>query len=66
MYRLFNENSGENHYTKDEGERDYLDEIGWNYESIAFYSDDNKGVPFLRYYIYPGTNSSLTTEYKLA
>ncbi len=43
MYRLFNPNAtgikqaGSHHYTKDEGERDYLIATGWNYEGISWY-----------------------------
>ncbi len=43
MYRLFNPNAtgakqaGAHHYTKDEGERDYLIATGWNYEGISWY-----------------------------
>ena len=36
VYRLYNPNSGEHLYTKDINEKTYLDEIGCNYEGIAF------------------------------
>lgn len=36
MYRLYNPNSGEHFYTSNAGERDYLDAVGWNYESEAW------------------------------
>lgn len=36
MYRLYNPNSGEHFYTGSIEERDGLDEIGWNYEGIAW------------------------------
>jgi len=47
VYRCYNPNSGEHLYV-DEGYADYLDGIGWNKEKLAFYSDDNMGVPVYR------------------
>ena len=45
VYRLYNPNAtgiyeaGAHFYTMKEEERDYLDEIGWNYEGIAWYGE---------------------------
>ena len=47
VYRCYNPNSGEHLYV-DEGYADYLDGIGWDKEKVAFYSDDNMGVPVYR------------------
>lgn len=49
MYRLYNPNSGEHFYTASEGERDYLDEIGWNYEGIGW-NAPAEGSPVYRLY----------------
>ena len=47
VWRCYNPNSGEHLYV-DEGYADYLAGSGWNKEKVAFYSDDNKGVPVYR------------------
>ncbi len=47
VYRCYNPNSGEHLYV-DEGYANYLAGNGWNKEKVAFYSDDNKGVPVYR------------------
>ena len=47
VWRCYNPNSGEHLYV-DEGYADYLAGIGWNKEKLAFYSDDNMGVPVYR------------------
>ena len=47
VYRCYNPNSGEHLYV-DEGYADYLAGMGWNKEKVAFYSDDNEGVPVYR------------------
>ena len=47
VYRCYNPNSGEHLYV-DEGYADYLAGMGWNKEKLAFYSDDNMGVPVYR------------------
>ena len=38
MYRLFNPNAGDHHYTGSAEERDMLINAGWRYEGIGFYS----------------------------
>jgi len=47
VYRCYNPNSGEHLYV-DEGYADYLAGMGWNKEKLAFYSDDDMGVPVYR------------------
>ena len=52
MYRLYNKYTpgGDHHYTIDAKERDNLVKQGWTYESIGWYSDDNKGTELYRQY----------------
>ena len=50
VYRLYNANGGEHHYTMDEKEKDSLVKAGWSYEGIGWYSDDAKTVPLFREY----------------
>ena len=50
MYRLYNPNSGEHFYTANALEKDHLDEIGWDYEGIAWYAPDTSTVPVYRLY----------------
>ena len=47
VYRCYNPNSGEHLYV-DEGYANYLAGMGWNKEKLAFYSDDEMGVPVYR------------------
>jgi len=47
VYRCYNPNSGEHLYV-DEDYADYLAATGWNKEKVAFYSDDEMGVPVYR------------------
>ena len=47
VWRCYNPLSGEHLYV-DEGYADYLAGMGWNKEKIAFYSDDDMGVPVYR------------------
>ena len=47
VYRCYNPNSGEHHYAA-AGEAEWLVSQGWTQEKIAFYSDDNMGVPVYR------------------
>lgn len=39
VYRVYNPNSGEHHFTRDADERMALMEAGWQNEGIGFYSD---------------------------
>ena len=50
VYRLYNPNSGEHHYTKDKDEKDFLAEAGWNDEGIGWYSPEYSGAPVYRLY----------------
>ena len=47
VWRCYNPLSGEHLYV-DEGYADYLAGSGWNKEKVAFYSDDDMGVPVYR------------------
>ena len=38
MYRLYNPNSGDHHYTGNPKERSNLEAQGWKYEGIGFYT----------------------------
>ena len=40
VYRVYNPNSGEHHYTFDFGEVKYLHSLGWNYENTAWCVND--------------------------
>jgi len=49
VYRLCNYNTGEHIWVADKGYADLLVAQGWTIEQgIAFYSDDNKGIPVYR------------------
>ena len=50
VYRLYNSNAGDHHYTTSTSEKDSLVKAGWKYEGIGWYSDDAKGVPLHRLY----------------
>ena len=50
VYRLYNPNAGDHHYTVNAGERDHLKALGWNDEGIGWYSDDSESVPLYRQY----------------
>ena len=47
IYRCYNSNSGE-HFYVDEEEAEWLVSLGWTKEKVAFYSDDDMGVPVYR------------------
>ena len=48
VYRLYNPNAGDHHYTLSGYEKDYLVSVGWKYEGIAWYSGGD--VPLYRAY----------------
>jgi len=50
MFRLYNPNTGEHHYTGSVVERDMLVEAGWNYEGVAWNAPVEYGEPVCRYY----------------
>ncbi|AIS03134.1 L,D-transpeptidase family protein [Lactococcus lactis] len=49
VYRLYNNNTGEHFYTKNNYERTSLINVGWNYEGIGWYGLSN-GAPVYRVY----------------
>ncbi len=50
MFRLYNPNSGEHFYTMNEGEKDHLVSVGWNYEQIGWTAPLASTVPVYRLY----------------
>lgn len=53
VYRLYNPNAGDHHYTTSAPEKDMLVKAGWNYEGIGWYSADSsypKRAPLYREY----------------
>ncbi len=48
MYRLYFSGNGEHFYTADEGERDYLTSIGWDYEGEAWQAPLTSNTPVYR------------------
>lgn len=44
VYRLYNPNAGDHHYTKDSRERDALVSAGWKSEGIGWYTPDTNFV----------------------
>lgn len=50
MYRMYNPNSGEHFYTKEQGEKQMLMDAGWNYEGVAWIAPAMSKVPVYRVY----------------
>ena len=50
VYRLYNPNAGDHHYTTSAAEKDNLVKVGWRYEGIGWYSTGNEGQPLYRLY----------------
>ncbi|MDO4621790.1 MAG: hypothetical protein Q4B22_02450 [Eubacteriales bacterium] len=52
LYRVYNPNSGEHFYTASKKERDHLASIGWSYEGIGWFGqqDASIGKPVYRLY----------------
>ena len=50
VYRLYNPNAGDHHYTCSADERDILVGAGWRYEGVAFLSDSQCRIPVYRLY----------------
>lgn len=51
VYRLYNPNAGDHHYTTDENEKNILVSVGWKDEEIGWYSAPANGnVPVYREY----------------
>lgn len=49
MYRLYNPNSGEHFYTSNQGEKNHLVSVGWNYEGVGW-DAPLTGKPIYRLY----------------
>lgn len=66
VYRLYNPYAGDHHYTISAEEYDYLEQVGWAQEGVAFYSStDTNAVPVLRAYnpyATIGTHNFTTSE----
>lgn len=50
MYRLYNPNTGEHHYTGSTEERETLELAGWQYEGVAWNAPIRNGAPVYRVY----------------
>ncbi len=50
MYRLYNPNTGEHHYTPSASERDNISRAGWNYEGVGWYAPESSNTPVYRLY----------------
>jgi N-acetylmuramoyl-L-alanine amidase len=50
VYRLYNPNSGDHHYTMDSNEYSTLGSIGWKQEGVAWISPDSSTTPVYRLY----------------
>lgn len=50
VYRLYNPNSGDHHYTTSAGEKNALVKAGWKDEGIGWYSEQKNGKPVYRLY----------------
>lgn len=66
VYRLYNPNNGEHLFTKDVGERDYLDAIGWDYEGIAFTAISSGQHVYRVYNPYSGEHHYTTNNNEVA
>ena len=50
IYRLYNPNVGDHHYTSSTEEQEMLVKAGWKDEGIGWYADDAEGMPMYRLY----------------
>lgn len=50
VYRLYNPNNGDHHYTKDENEKNTLVGLGWKDEGSDWNSDPREATPIYRLY----------------
>ena len=65
MYRLYNQWSGDHHYTSSRDEYDQLVSIGWSGEGVKAYSDDGRAHPVYRLFnrwLTQGTHLYTTDE----
>ncbi len=63
MYRMYNPNSGEHFYTKNQKEAEMLVRAGWNYENIGWYAPSTSKAPVYRLYN-PNAGDHHYTMYK--
>ncbi|MDE5757818.1 MAG: hypothetical protein K2H85_04315, partial [Allobaculum sp.] len=50
VYRVYNPNMDDHHYTLNQEERDTLVRLGWDDEGIGWYSDPDEIAPVYRQY----------------
>ena len=50
VFRLYNPNNGDHHYTISENEYSVLGTIGWVGEGRCWYADDSSGIPLFRFF----------------
>lgn len=50
MFRLYNPNTGDHHFTKNVIESDILIDAGWSFEGIGWYAPCSSGIPIHRLY----------------
>lgn len=50
VYRLYNPNAGDHHYTPNAAEKNSLVKVGWRYEGIGWYSSETKALKIYRAY----------------
>lgn len=50
LYRLYNPNDGQHHYTLSANERNVLSSIGWVYEGVAWRAPSSSSTPVYRLY----------------
>lgn len=64
MYRLYNPNSGEHFYTKDDHEKEVLTSLGWKYEGVGWYAPFSSNTPVYRLYNNNAGDHHYTTDKK--
>lgn len=62
LYRVYNPNGGEHHYTTVEREYNYLASVGWKAEGIAWYVPEVSNIPVYRVYNPNGGDHHYTTS----
>ena len=50
VHRLYNPNSGDHHYTTETSEKQFLENVGWNYEGIGWFAAAQSESPVYRLY----------------
>ena len=64
MHRLYNPNSGEHFFTGNVKEKDYLIELGWKYEGVAWCAPEKSEIPVYRLYNPNTGDHHYTTDVK--